>query len=170
MCIIVDTNVFSNVFDSTSKEHIEFKPVKDWIFEGNGMLVFGGSTFEREIFVPKYRRLIIQLLIAGKAKRISTKDVDEHQIKVAKIIPDEEFDDKHLAALVRTCECKLICTKDTRSIPYLKDLRLYKKRSESPKFYTSKKNRDLLVTANIADCCKPSQKTTNAQKEQMRNL
>ena len=171
MCIIVDTNVFASVFDQKSKEHKDFKPVKDWIFESNGILVLGGTTFEKELLLPdKYRKFILQLLIAGKAKKINSADVDRHQKQVEKIIPDEEFDDKHIAALVRACGCKLICTKDTRSIPYLRDLKLYKNRGESPKFYTSKRNEDVLVAANIADCCKPTQKTTNAQKAQMRDL
>ena len=170
MCIIVDTNVFGNVFDAKNKDHIQFKPVKEWIFNGNGILVFGGTKYEKEVFSDKYRKFILQLLIAGKAKRINLVEVDKHEELVKLKIPNADFDDKHIAAIVRACGCKLICTKDTRSIPYLKDLRLYRSRELSPKFYTSKRNENLLVDANIADCCKPSKRATKAQKAQMKEL
>jgi len=165
MCIIVDTNTFGRVFDKKSKEHDEFKPVKDWIVAGNGMLVLGGSTYEKEIFSSeKYLKVINQLLRGAKAKIINKKEVDKHEKAVAKLIPDKDFDDKHIAAIVRACGCKLICTLDTRSIDYLREIKLYGKRDNSPRFYTSIRNQDLLVNANIAECCKPAKKTTKAQK------
>ncbi len=36
MCIIIDTNVLADVFNSESKLHMEFAPVVEWILKGKG--------------------------------------------------------------------------------------------------------------------------------------
>ena len=50
MCIVIDTNTLSKVFKNTDKKHSDFKPVLEWIKEGNGKIIVGGTTFNNELF------------------------------------------------------------------------------------------------------------------------
>ena len=44
MCLVVDTCSFSHVFDLKDKRHLEFVPVFNWLFFGNGGgLVYAGE-------------------------------------------------------------------------------------------------------------------------------
>lgn len=56
MPIIIDINCLGSVFDSRSKKHGDFKPVFDWITNGKGKLVYGGSTFKRELSSKKTKK------------------------------------------------------------------------------------------------------------------
>lgn len=172
MCIVIDTNVFSRVFDKGNTEHAEYKAVRDWIYEGKGKMVYGGSTYEKENIQnsKRNRALINSLDLAKKVYRANKAEVDIHEKRAKGIFNKKEFDDPHLAAIVCTSGCKLICTYDKNSLEYLKSPKIYKSYSAIPKFYLSKKNTDLLADRNIADCCKPAKKTTKAQKEKLKGL
>lgn len=45
MAIIIDANCLARVFDKTNIEHDEFVPVFDWIVNGKGKLIYGGSKY-----------------------------------------------------------------------------------------------------------------------------
>jgi predicted nucleic acid-binding protein len=167
MCIVIDTNVFSRVFDKDNAEHAEYKSVREWIYDGKGKMVFGGTTYETENVrnSRRNRDLINNLDRAKKVHRANKADVDAHETRVKNRIKKRDFDDPHLAAIVCSSGCKLICTYDKNSLEYLKTPELYKGYTSKPKFYLSKRNLDLLVDKNIAGCCKPTKKLTKEQKE-----
>jgi hypothetical protein len=49
MCIIIDTNRFSSIFEEENSDHDEFKPILDWIIFGKGKIVYGGTKYKQEL-------------------------------------------------------------------------------------------------------------------------
>jgi hypothetical protein len=43
MCIVIDANVWSPVFNENDANHREYAPVKTWVSDGPGFVVYGGS-------------------------------------------------------------------------------------------------------------------------------
>ncbi len=53
MCIIIDVNALNEVFNTDSVNHLEFKPVRDWIIEGKGKVLYGGTKYRDELMRTK---------------------------------------------------------------------------------------------------------------------
>jgi len=167
MCIIVDTNSLSNVFDSSSVNHAEFKPILDWVLYGKGTLVFGGSKYIDEVGQTKYMRLLIELANIRKAKNVNREEVDEKQAWAETKIQHKDFDDPHLIGLLLVSGCKLICSLDGRAYRFLRHNLFFPKVANKPKIYCRGIHSTLLTDANIADICKPIIRTTVAQRAQL---
>ena len=166
MCIVIDTNTLASVFDSKSADHAEFKDVFDWIVDGKGKIVYGGTTYIRELSKTKYLKLFTLYNKAGKA--ILVKDnVDEETSSVSKMIQHPDFDDQHIVALLKVSGCKLICSGDKRAYPFFQHELFFSPASKRPKIYSGHRNKDLLTDSNIADICRPSKGTTNDQKRSL---
>ena len=67
MCIIIDANTLSLVFNPETKGHEEFKPVFKWIDKGKGKIVYGGTKYEEELIKAGKLKLIRRYNDAGKA-------------------------------------------------------------------------------------------------------
>lgn len=162
MCIIIDTNTLSKVFKNDNKEHLEFKPVLDWIINGNGKIVVGGTKFDIEIFekVQWFIKLFNQLKSANKVVVIKNKLVDERQASVEKLKKHRKFDDTHVVALIGVSGCKLLCTHDSNSFPFVQDKTLYPKGKKPPAIYHKSTNKNLLCNTNISNCCTPNIRLT----------
>jgi predicted nucleic acid-binding protein len=160
MCIVVDTNTLSNVFKREDKKHTNFKPVLDWILEGNGKLIVGGSKFNDELFkeIAWFRKLFLQLVDLNKVVRIDNKKVDIRQAALEQLLKHRDFDDPHLLALIAESKCRVLCTGDKRAFPFIQDRNLYPKRVTPPAIYSARNNADLLCNKNLADCCLPKVK------------
>ncbi len=158
MCIIIDTNTLGLVFNSETKEHEKFKPVLEWINNGKGKIVYGGTEYEKELIKANSLKLIKQYNIAGKAVHICNKKVDEKETEIKKRANNISFNDTHLVAIVCVSKCKLIiCSNDKKAYPFLKDPHLYQKEAQTPKIYNErsfKKHKELLNDFNIAKCGK----------------
>jgi len=156
MCVLIDTSSFSMVFSTSNKNHHKYKPVLDWIINGKGSVVYGGTKYFEEIGIQKMKLLNI-LKDAGKAVVIDRNRIDDRVQLVLDIIPfDEDFDDPHLIAILQISKCKLICTDDKRLDPYIKDQRLFESMKNRPRIYRDKRNKNLLCDQYIADCCSKS--------------
>lgn len=163
MCIIVDTNVLANVFKQSSANYSHFKPVRDWVIEGKGKIVFGGTKYIEEI-KKDYLKFFVQLKKAGKAVFIPSNKVDAEQLIVEGMIVHPDFDDPHLVALLRVSGCKLICSLDARAFPYFQHSLFFTPAANRPRIYSSLSNSSLLCDRYIANVCKPCAPTTNQQK------
>jgi hypothetical protein len=53
MCIIIDADTLGLVFNPETKEHKKFKPVLEWINNGKGKIVYGGTKYEKELINAK---------------------------------------------------------------------------------------------------------------------
>ena len=168
MCIIIDTNCLNEVFDTSNKHHNEFKPVFNWVYLGKGKIVYGGSKYLSEI--GKYLTLFLNLNKAGKAIYVDNNKVDDEEVVVSTIIQDPDFDDQHLVALLRVSGCKLICSRDKRAYPFFRHQRFFSPANTKPKIYSSSKNKGLLKDKNIAEICKPANKTTKQQRDMIGEL
>ncbi len=164
MCLVIDTNTLAAVFDPKASNHEEFKFVSDWIYDGKGKIVFGGSKYKEELSKTKYLSLFTQLNIAGKSCKANDMLVDEEAKTIETILQHPNFDDQHIVALLRITGCKLICSDDKRAHPYFRHNLFFKTASVRPKIYTGKRNKDLLNDNNIAEFCKPNKVLNKDEK------
>ena len=166
MPIVVETNCLSSVFDKACIDHAEFEPVFNWIINGKGKLIYGGSKYNNEL--SKCRRVIkfINLLKRYKNKVVVLRkdEVDNLQKKIESLVKDPDFDDPHLIAIISVSRCQLLCSKDERSERFILDKKLYPKRCKPPKYYKSKKNTNLLSDSYIPSRFKPIQPLNKEEK------
>lgn len=156
MCLILDTNSFSAFFDKSCADYESLEGARNWVIRKEGKLVYGGEKYKHELRkARKYVPIFAELKRLGKVVELSGDDVDKREAEVRKIEPDQKFDDPHLVAIVNVSGVKVICTRDARAEPFLKDLRFYASKRHVPKIYKSARQNVLLVDANICDCCKP---------------
>lgn len=166
MCIIIDTSALSSVFNRTSKVHLEFSPVFDWIIRGKGKVVYGGTKYKRELAqARRYAKLFAELRRAGRTALVDDQKVDQEQRILEETSLPQDFDDPHLVAIVIVSHCKLICSNDSTAYLFFKDKTLYPEGVERPKIYSGYSNKSLLVDENIADICKPCPKTPSRLQE-----
>jgi hypothetical protein len=145
MCIVVDINTLSAVFSEDCDLHSEFCYVKNWINEGKGYVVFGGTKYKDELArTKKYLRLIRLLKDAGKAISISDAAVDTLEAEVISKTTGTTCDDQHVIALLGASKCYLLCSLDSRSYAFVKQRTLYPPGMPKVKIYASSRNRVLL--------------------------
>ena len=169
MCIIVDQCAIAALFDRKNARHPEFLPVLIWLRDGKGKMVFGGTEYRRQLkSLTKYTSILVQLKKAGKLVEVNDDDVDAHEARVRGIVNDEDFDDAHIVGIVSVSRCRLVCTDDKRSIPYLKRSNLYPRGVARPLFYMSDANKRLLCDRNIADVCVPAVKGIKSLRNSLR--
>lgn len=161
MCIVIDTNTLPSVFKKESDNHAEFKPVLDWIINGKGKIIFGGTKYTNEL--KKYLNIFLQFKKAGKAVFISNEKVDADELFVSTQIVDTDFDDQHIVSLLRVSGCKLICSLDKKAYPFFRHKLFYSSATNRPRIYSNSSNISLLVDRHIADICKPCSSTTKLQ-------
>jgi len=155
VCIIIDINCLSSVFNNDDPDYKDFKPVNDWIYKGKGKIVMGGSKYNEELSqARKYLRLITELSRRNKVVHCDDTVVDNHQAIIEGLIDDNGCDDPHLIAIVRATHVRLVCTKEERAIKYLKNIQLYEHSTHRPKIYRRAEHHNLLIDNNLANCCK----------------
>ena len=156
MPIIVDANCIADVFSKKSNDHENFKPVLDWILSGKGIMITGGTKYKTELRqTSKYLKIINLLKDSGKVLVGNTEEIDSYQKHVESLKDDDDFDDEHLPAMIVNTKCRIICSKDTRSIPFVQDRKYYPKGTFLPVYYTSKRNANLLCEKYVDDDLKP---------------
>jgi hypothetical protein len=165
MCIILDINVLCNIFESNNHSHLEFKSVYDWVYHGKGKIVYGGSKYIKELSKTKYLPIFVQYRIANKAVHICNNKVDTETERASRLVQHKNFNDPHLVGLIIASGCKLICSADKKSFPFLTNQIFYSSKKLLPKIYSNKKNKNLLCDRNIAEICKPCFKTTEKQRQ-----
>lgn len=165
MCIIIDTNVFSEVTDPTSADHNAFKAVLNWITSGDGKAVYGGSKYLKEL-KGNYAVLSFFVLLGRKNKTHVCDQalVDADEKRVIKLSP-KGFNDQHLVAIVNISECKIICSKNTNDFSHIQNKKFYLKKKNVPKIYCKSRHSSLLTKKNIAEICQPCVKLNKKEIE-----
>lgn len=148
----------ASVFIPTSEDHVEFKPIFDWLFEGEGKVVFGGETYRKELeHLTDIRKIFVLLERMNKVVHIDDDKVDAYVKKLKSKLVHRDFDDQHIVAIVAESKCQLICSKDKRAMPYFKNkikgISLYPRGVKRPQIYTAKRHKKLLCKKNIAKVC-----------------
>jgi hypothetical protein len=145
MCIVIDANTLAPVFNENCQTHPNFKPVRDWITEGEGCLVYGGTKYKEELKRSwRYLRLVRQLKDANRAREIDEAEVDKKQVEICDLTCGTDCDDQHIISLLCVSGCMLLCSEDARAIPFLRDNRFFPTRRQRPRIYRSKRNANLL--------------------------
>lgn len=156
MCIVVDTDTFSSVFNRDNAQHEDFKPVLDWIMRDVGKLVLGGTTYRQQIGISRrFLRIINLLSQKRKVVWVNDRAVDNYERRLKRQVPNPDFDDPHLIAIISVSRCCLICSNDQRAYPFIKNHRLYPRHVQPPRIYHGLRQRPLLSRNNMADCCLP---------------
>lgn len=141
--IIIDTNIFSAVFNQQDQKHPMFKSIYELIYSTpklRSVLVYGGTTYLKEMGYGRngqYLRVILELNKKGRARNIETGLVDARELVIKKLCSDKDFDDPHIVALSVLSKCPMICTDDARSNAYLKQKEFYDKGCKVPIIYSS---------------------------------
>lgn len=145
MCIVVDINALPPVFSERCDKHSDFCHVKTWIEAGKGFLVFGGTSYKRELAKAfRYLRLVRIMKDGGRAVAIRDDVVDKLERVIVQKTAGKDCDDQHLIALLAASHCPLFCSIDSRSFKFVKDRGLYPRKMVRVKVYSSAKNADLL--------------------------
>ena len=168
MCIIVDTNTFGDLINGSSTFHDDYQPIIDWVINGNGKFVIGGTKYFEELKRHhKILKLFGELNKKNKIVNVCNEKVDEYQLELQKNYSEDDFDDPHLVSIVAISNCRLICTRDSRAIPYLTDRKYFPKGIKPPKIYSGKRNRNLLCDRYIAEICKPCNRLKRSDRQQL---
>ena len=150
MCIVIDANVWGCVFETNSALHNEYKPVYDWIVNGPGFVVYGGTQYNTELKkAKKYFGVFTELKKSLKAKIVNTYIVDQEENRVKRLINSSSCDDTHLIAIFRASGCRLLCSNDRRADFYIKNKKYYYKRQKRPLIYRNSSHKSLLNSRNI---------------------
>jgi len=150
MCLVLDPSVFSAVFNSKDRNHIEFQPVNKWITEKSGFLVYGGTKYKKELKnCPRYYGIFNELRKKGKVKIVNHTMVDDHQAKVNALLSSGDIcNDTHIIAIFRVSRCRLFCSKDAKADKYITNSNLYLRNQKPPKIYRYKKHCKQLLCAH----------------------
>ncbi|MCD8401409.1 hypothetical protein [Tenacibaculum finnmarkense] len=156
MAVIIDANCIANVFSKSSAKHSEFEPIFEWIVRGKGIMIIGGTKYQSELIkLKKYFTILRYLKEVGKVYSGDKDEIDKYQLIVEKLRDNKDFDDPHLPAIIVNTKCRIICSEDTRSIPYVTDTKYYPKGIKTPVYYTSSRNKKILCDNYVDDSLKP---------------
>jgi hypothetical protein len=145
MCIIIDICTLADVFEKDSVNHVEFAPVLRWISCGKGKLLYGGTKYKKELIRTKYVRTFLELRKSGKAVALDDNEVDQQHAIVRGKKESKRYNDPHLVAIVIVSQCRVVCTKDTGAMKFLREKAFYPKNIRRPKIYCRKSHKNLLV-------------------------
>ncbi len=109
MCVIIDANLASIVF--SNPPHPDFTPVLDWLQLKDGCLVVGGELTRELARTQAAQRFVVQLLRAGKARRVTDEEVARHQEK-AQATGLCRSNDAHVIGLACASGARALCTHD----------------------------------------------------------
>lgn len=168
MCIVVDVNCLPAVLKEKHSAHAEFKPVFDWILKGKGKLVYGGSKYIQELGrLTRCLAVVITLEKQNRTVHVPDQEVNDEQSEIDKSFFHPQFNDSHLVAIIIVSRCRLLCSLDKNSFPFIKRNQFYAGKSpavKKPKIYSNPKHKGLLIGKNIADICKSCKKAIESPK------
>lgn len=153
MCIVVDVGALPPVFDEGNQEHAAFAPVKEWILKGQGKLVYGGSTYLRELkTMHRYVSIVNDLKDMRKVCVISSAKVDQREQQLKHIKPCGDFNDHHVMAILSVSGCRLVCSSNTSHvIKGLEDARFFPVQRRRPRLYNQSASKELLCRKYVVE-------------------
>ena len=139
MCVIVDVNVASEVFRSPPTKR--GLPIRDWLTEGDGCVVYGGRLANELFKYGAARRFLIELGRQGRAARIPQGRIDKEtdRLQAGQHLTSN---DPHVIALARVSGARVLFSADTDLHADFKNARWVSK--PRGRVYSSRKHRRLL--------------------------
>jgi|SRR5580698_3852956 hypothetical protein len=117
MCLVIDANCFKLVFSKTTNG---FAPIKAWIYDGSGRMIYGGTKYNRELVDGGMLPLLKELSTLRKTAHIPNATADAIAAELKIKFPETKFNDEHIVALVIASRCRIVCSNDKTAIEYLK--------------------------------------------------
>jgi len=155
MCVIIDMDTLSRVFDPKNKEHSEFKPVLDWIKGSKGRIVYGGSKYLSELEnANRYLIILNEYRKAKKAIKLDSDKVDQKQQEIEGIIQHSDFNDTHIVAIIIISGCRLLCSMNSKHYPFFQDKRYYPKKFGKISIYRGYTDKKMFLSRNVKRLCK----------------
>lgn len=159
MGILIDVNTVPSVFSKKSIDHRDYEPVLRWIIKGKGKMIMGGATYLAELRkLPSYLMFLGEMRKLRKIYNSVDAEVDKVEAKVVSMEPNRDFDDAHLIAIIICSECKLFCSKDSRSFKFIRNPKFYPKPISRPYIYTNHRHPPkihILCDHNLSPKCEP---------------
>ncbi len=150
MCIVIDTNSLSSVFNTENVRHVDFVPLKRWIIEGEGFIVYGGTKYKKELSRTKrYLRLFRLLKDKRRVSEIDASKVDAEHAGINLKTKGTDCNDQHIIAIFIASGCRLFCSVDIHADKYIKDRTLYPKQHPRPLIYRGLNQQNLLCRKYI---------------------
>lgn len=171
MCLVVDMNTIPAVFNPSNDNHSNYTPILDWVINGKGKLVCGGTKYWEELAaIGKYIKVFNQFNKAGKVVKISDTLVDAKMNELISLCDHSDFDDPHIVALLIVSGCKVVSSEDERSYPFIRRKEWYPKGRVLPKIYKSSSFNHaskILCDQNMSDVCLPCSKLKKVDAERL---
>jgi hypothetical protein len=156
MCLVIDAMTLPLVFKSKSGNKSGFYPVLAWV-NGKGRMVYGGTKYNKELVATGCLGIVAELGRKRKTIRIANDTADGIAAALKEKIPDEEFNDEHIMALVIASRCCVVCTHDKKAMRFLKrkDILGDYDGVQRPKIFTGHKDHKKLCCDNhVVGLCK----------------
>jgi hypothetical protein len=153
MCLVIDASAMSRVFDNRNAEHHIFKPVAAWVLTGNGSVIYGGTKYLQELGYGKYLALFQRLRKAKRAVLVDRKSVDDRAAALKIMVPEKNFNDPHIVALVGISRCCVVCTSDDKALPYIRRRELYPDGVRVPFVYNTLAAKKHCCNRHLVDIC-----------------
>lgn len=158
MCLVIDTDCFALVFEPKTKNHAKFVPVLNWITEGRGRMIYGGTKYETELRkATKILKIVTELDTARRVIHLERTLVDAIAKALKTKFPEAKFDDEHIVALVIASQCCVVCTNDDTAIQYLQRLDVFSDYAgvKRPKIYKGdRRHKKLCCDRHIVKICR----------------
>ncbi|MBL7728282.1 MAG: hypothetical protein JNM68_11370 [Dinghuibacter sp.] len=150
MKLLIDSNAYHKIFDPIHKQYGNFQRLRECLFFRKGVLVYGGTTFLKELEkLNKFLGISAELKKQGKLKLLSKELVDAEEKRIKKLIKDKDFDDPHLVACCILGVVEIVVTEEHRAVKYIKDkvegVKIYPAHIPPPKIFKSSRNNNLLI-------------------------
>lgn len=156
MCIVIDVNRIPSIFNPQARDHREFSPILDWIRSHNTKIIYGGTAYKAELSkLPRYFRILLEMKKAGQVHEADDERVDAVQEEISRGNCPSSFNDQAIVAIVIVSRCRLVCSNDKSSFPFLTCSALYPKGFKRPRIYTGRRNIALLNHKHIRGKCGP---------------
>lgn len=109
MCLIIDANVISLVFEPNPEN--EFEPIRTALFKKKAVAVHGGKLTREYLKIKRLGRILTELDRIGSLRVVADAAVDSE----TEVVCREGHcvsDDQHLIALARVSRVRLLCSHD----------------------------------------------------------
>src|SRR6266851_6753084 len=98
MCLVIDTNCLAMVFGEKAKHHYRFRPIFEWVSNGKGRMIYGGTKYNTELGkTRKFLGIVGELSKQRRTIQLPDVTVDTIAAALKQQFPDPLFDDEHLA-------------------------------------------------------------------------
>ena len=140
------------VFERRNQEHHKFVPVLNWVTNGRGRMIYGGTKYNAELGkMIRILGIVVELARKGRTIRLPNRTVDPIAADLRKRFPDPNFDDEHIVALVMASRCCVVCTNDHCAMAYLRRADVIPSR---PKIFSGhRSHRRLCCDKHIVGVC-----------------